>query len=39
MAHVNSTGPEIWRDTQGEVTHFVSSMGTTGDHWWAFQPF
>jgi len=30
MAHVNSTGPEIWRDTQGEVTHFVSSMGTTG---------
>ena len=30
MAHVNSTGPEIWRDTQGEITHFVSSMGTTG---------
>jgi len=30
MAHVNSTGPEIWHDTQGEVTHFVSSMGTTG---------
>ena len=30
MAHVNSTGPEIWRDTLGEITHFVSSMGTTG---------
>ena len=30
MAHVNSTGPEIWRDTQGGITHFVSSMGTTG---------
>ena len=30
MAHVNSTGPEIWRDTQGEITHFISSMGTTG---------
>ena len=30
MAHENSTGPEIWRDTQGEITHFVSSMGTTG---------
>jgi cysteine synthase B len=29
-AHVESTGPEIWRDTKGEVTHFVSSMGTTG---------
>lgn len=29
-AHYNTTGPEIWRDTQGEVTHFVSSMGTTG---------
>ena len=29
-AHYISTGPEIWNDTQGEVTHFVSSMGTTG---------
>ncbi len=29
-AHVEGTGPEIWRDTKGEVTHFVSSMGTTG---------
>ncbi|MFP5440896.1 MAG: cysteine synthase CysM [Gammaproteobacteria bacterium] len=29
-AHYRSTGPEIWRDTRGEVTHFVSSMGTTG---------
>lgn len=30
QAHYKTTGPEIWRDTQGEVTHFVSSMGTTG---------
>ncbi|MBF0174804.1 MAG: cysteine synthase CysM [Magnetococcales bacterium] len=29
-AHQRTTGPEIWRDTQGQVTHFVSSMGTTG---------
>ena len=29
-AHYQGTGPEIWRDTQGQVTHFVSSMGTTG---------
>lgn len=29
-SHYASTGPEIWRDTQGEVTHFVCSMGTTG---------
>lgn len=30
LAHYHSTGPEIWRDTNGEVTHFVSAMGTTG---------
>ncbi len=30
LAHYIGTGPEIWRDTDGEVTHFVSSMGTTG---------
>lgn len=29
-AHLEHTGPEIWRDTRGEITHFVSSMGTTG---------
>jgi cysteine synthase B len=30
LAHYKSTGPEIFRDTDGEITHFVSSMGTTG---------
>ncbi|MCG7901437.1 MAG: cysteine synthase CysM [Candidatus Thiodiazotropha lotti] len=30
QAHIEGTGPEIWRDTDGRVTHFVSAMGTTG---------
>ncbi|OGT03572.1 MAG: cysteine synthase B, partial [Gallionellales bacterium RIFCSPLOWO2_02_60_31] len=30
LAHYEGTAPEIWRDTQGRLTHFVSSMGTTG---------
>ena len=30
MAHFNGTGPEIWKETDGQITHFVSAMGTTG---------
>ncbi|SFM10916.1 cysteine synthase CysM [Halopseudomonas yangmingensis] len=30
LAHYHGTGPEIWRDTHGRITHFISSMGTTG---------
>jgi cysteine synthase B len=30
LAHYRGTGPELWRDTDGRITHFVSAMGTTG---------
>jgi S-sulfo-L-cysteine synthase (O-acetyl-L-serine-dependent) len=30
LAHYGSTGPEIWHDTQGRITHFIATMGTTG---------
>jgi cysteine synthase B len=30
QAHYKTTGPELWQDTEGQITHFVSSMGTTG---------